>query len=273
MNVTVCSDRENGLSVRVFPPGEGRGPHCFTLIELLVVIAVIAILASLLLPALSSAKESARMMSCSDNLKQFYLLSQQYISDYGAILPYCDDIDGWGTSRNFWSKKIGDYLHLDSGSLGRGTPINPKTKQISPVFICPSSPMILQSTAIYYQRGHYRCNSANVMYVRNDSTKKFTPGRPFSSIRRPAMTVNFFEVAGNWTVVPGGYDVQPGKLTDTSEDDFKKDFTIDRHRSKTHNLIFYDGHYVNESSTTVARHFWGSGITYNSVGNIFNLDK
>lgn len=65
---------------------------CFTLIELLVVIAIIAMLAALLLPVLSRAKESGRATSCLSNLHQIGLALQLYVGDYRNRLPYMADI-------------------------------------------------------------------------------------------------------------------------------------------------------------------------------------
>jgi prepilin-type N-terminal cleavage/methylation domain-containing protein len=67
----------------------------FTLIELLVVIAIIAILAAMLLPALASAKETARRISCLNNLSQLSIAAQLYVNDNQGFYPPRSDTDRW----------------------------------------------------------------------------------------------------------------------------------------------------------------------------------
>jgi prepilin-type N-terminal cleavage/methylation domain-containing protein len=67
-----------------------RDPRGFTLIELLVVISIIALLISILLPALGAARESAQAISCASNQKQFYIAWRTYSADFHNFLcpPY-----------------------------------------------------------------------------------------------------------------------------------------------------------------------------------------
>lgn len=61
--------------------------RAFTLIELLVVIAIIAILAAILFPVFARARERAKMTACTSNLKQLYIATQTYRSDFDELAP------------------------------------------------------------------------------------------------------------------------------------------------------------------------------------------
>lgn len=90
--------------------------HAFTLLELLVVVAIIALLASILFPAFSRARENARRSSCLSNLKQIGLGIAQYTQDYDEYLPY----SGSTATGGRWPNKIGPYIKNTS------------------IFVCPS---------------------------------------------------------------------------------------------------------------------------------------
>jgi prepilin-type N-terminal cleavage/methylation domain-containing protein/prepilin-type processing-associated H-X9-DG protein len=115
--------------------------HGFTLVELLVVITIIGILIALLLPAVQAAREAARRMQCSNNLKQMGLAMHLY---HEAIKVLPPDYDGWA-----WSARILPFVENASISTllnysgHYGNNVLPNTqliKTILPMYQCPSAP-------------------------------------------------------------------------------------------------------------------------------------
>jgi len=135
----------------------------FTLIELLVVVAIIAILASLLLPALSKAREMARSITCSSNMKQLGLVFFQYSNDFEGRMPI-HKIDSGSTAWPYYKREL-----FTMGYLRESDPVLHYTAAID---ICPANILLLEEKHGVATARTYGTYNYNAYYPNNNDFTK-----------------------------------------------------------------------------------------------------
>jgi len=197
------------------PGHSGPGDRlAFTLIELLVGIATIALLAAMLLPALSRAKESARATHCLNNLRQLGLAVRLYTDDNADEFPRSQH-SAFANGLMPWERTIAPLL-------GSSTAL--WTNLLTGVYHCPADKKTAPwsyGLSVYYELG-----------PDDDYTGKPRTWRRVAQLPKPAATILFAENYSSADHIMAHFWMAP---RDAEDVDSK------RHRQKA-NYAFADGH-------------------------------
>ena len=182
----------------------------FTLIELLVVIAIIAILAALLLPALSSAKLKATMATCRSNQKQIGYVWHMYADDNRDLMAPNYNGGGWYPATDLFvsfNKTYSTYVQetIDQIKL---SPLFPYAKNAA-VFHCPGD---IRFKMLKVGSGWAYASYSKADGMNGGGWGGQVPFRKLSEVRPPSQAFIFIEEAdprnynnGTWVMETGGW--------------------------------------------------------------------
>jgi prepilin-type N-terminal cleavage/methylation domain-containing protein/prepilin-type processing-associated H-X9-DG protein len=195
----------------------------FTLIELLIVIAIIAILASMLLPALKRARENAKRMLCSGRMKQIYSGVQMYTQDYDNWLPAGGDSGEWRLEIYPYLSSKYD-LNSFSATWEKLGAVIPNTK----VLQCPSLPNEIKN--LYDRVNGIGWNYKELGYKDHDTTMLRIK---MVQIPKPSQTFMFGDTKDVTATQAKNYHLYKPSLADN--------YLTSRH-SNGLNMTYSDGH-------------------------------
>ena len=151
----------------------------FTLIELLIVIAIIAILAAMLLPALQSARKTAKMAQCTSNCKQFAQSNHLYGASFNAFVTPI----AWGSGVNIWEACLWNQIG-GATPMPYDTPVTNKNwvKGVrgSKLFECPADEdtKALADSESLMPKLSYAINRSAVRNMKSSSNAASIPSGP-----------------------------------------------------------------------------------------------